>query len=141
MFFRLVTTTPFPVIDGIDLNKTSYKGLINKYLCIARNLACTKVDFLCFLPQQPKSYSPTIEHNQLIWIPKVFDELTAKSEFSHRTINRIITFLRQEKIFLTKKLTSRKTICTNYIINYPELWKLIPQPKERFASLLLGDAA
>lgn len=142
MFFRLVTTNPSTVIDGIGMNKANYKDLINKYLCMVKALSRTKADFLCLLHHELAGNSSAIEHNGQIWTPKTFDEWAADLGLSDRAINRIVTSLRQENIILTEKLAFHKTIRTNYYtINYSELWKLVPESKELFTSLRQGEAA
>ena len=142
MFFRLATTNPSTLTDGVGLNKASYKDLVNKYLCMVKILSRAKMDFLCLLHYQITNCSQKIEHDSLLWTPRTFDEWAANLGISERTINRIITSLRQEKIILTEKLASHKTNRTNYYtINYPTLWRLVPESKEVFASLQQGEAA
>ena len=142
MIFRFITANPSNILGGIGSHKANHKLFKDSYLCMVRSLSRSKVDFLCLLHDYLLNNTSHIEEGEACWLPKTFDEWASELGISDRTVNRIITSLRQEDLILTQKMAPHKTIRTNYYtINYSKLWKMIPESKLFFTSTPSGEAA
>lgn len=142
MVVRVIKKNPSILWDGIDSHRTNCTQFMEHYLCMVKSLSRSKVNFLCLLEKHLSNKFSGIEKDGIYWLPKTFDEWASELGLCDRSVNRIITSLRQNNIILTQRLSFHKTIRTNYYtINYAKLWEMIPESRSLFSPPHSGEAA